>query len=97
MLPLKDSCDDLKFIEAHFKLDEELCNKFSKLSNHSPEEFSSVYIARKYNGNYIYQFKNEKKSSSPFHLKKLMLLLKHFSIKFLVILSLNVFLKYKIF
>ena len=59
---LKGSCDDLKFIEAHFELDEELCNKFSKLSNHSPEEFSSVYIARKYNGNYIYQFKNEKKA-----------------------------------
>ena len=59
---LKDSCDDLKFIEAHFELDKELCNKFSKLSKHLPEEFSSVYIARKYNGKYIYQFKNAKKA-----------------------------------
>ena len=57
---LKDSCDNLKFIEAYFELDEELCDKFSKLSKHAPEEFSSVHITRKYNSRYTYHFDNEK-------------------------------------
>lgn len=59
---LKDSCDSLNFIEAYFELDEELCNRFSSLSKHSPEEFSFVYIARNYNGHYTYKFENEKKA-----------------------------------
>lgn len=57
---LKDSSDKLKFIEAYFELEPTLCDKFSKLSKHTPEEFSSLYIARKYDGRYNFKFENEK-------------------------------------
>ena len=56
----RNNYKNIIFIETYFELDDDLCKKLSELTLHSEEEFKILYLARKYNGHYIYQFKDEK-------------------------------------
>lgn len=59
---LKDSCSNIKFIEAIFELDEneELLQNLIEITKRPKEELCEIYISRLYDGKYTYYFPNEK-------------------------------------
>lgn len=63
---LKDSCGEIFFIETYFYLDNDsdLLKELLSLTNATPEELNTIYIARRYDGKYHYDFPNEKKISA---------------------------------
>lgn len=58
---LKNSCQELPFIEVIFRLedDDELLKKLIKITGRRKEELSEIHIKRFYNGEYSYEFPHE--------------------------------------
>lgn len=58
---LKNSCQELPFIEVIFRLedDDELLKKLIKITGRRKEELSEIHIKRFYSGEYSYEFPHE--------------------------------------
>lgn len=58
---LKNSCQELPFIEVIFRLedDDELLKKLIKITGRRKEELSEIHIKRFYSGKYSYEFPHE--------------------------------------
>lgn len=58
----KTSCDDIPFIQTYFQIDEtdDLMSSLVKVTGRSIDELSLLYLERRYNNKYYYEFPNEK-------------------------------------